>query len=92
MEVLNKLEKVIEDRKKSMPEGSYTTYLFTEGVEKICKKVGEESSEVIIAAIKGDKEEVCLEAGDLLYHLLVLLAELDIPLAEVEKVLEERAK
>ena len=73
-----------------MPEGSYTTYLFKEGVDKILKKVGEEASEVIIAAKNRSHEELKWEAADLIYHLLVLLQEQKLPLKEVLRVLEER--
>lgn len=63
---------IIEDRKAHPQEGSYTNYLLDKGIEKICKKVGEEASETIIAAMKNSPEEVTYEAADLLYHLLVL--------------------
>ena len=63
----------ISDRRVHPQEGSYTNYLFDKGVEKMCKKVGEEASETIIAAMKGSREEVTYEAADLLYHLLVLM-------------------
>ena len=64
---------VIADRSIHPQEGSYTNYLLTNGVEKICKKVGEEASETIIAAMKGNSEEVTYEVADLLYHLMVLM-------------------
>ena len=64
---------VITDRSVNPQEGSYTNYLLDKGVEKICKKVGEEASELIIAAMKANQEEVTYEAADLLYHMLVLL-------------------
>ena len=70
--ILEQVYRVIEDRKEHPQEGSYTNYLLEKGIEKICKKVGEESSETIIAAMKNSKEEVTYEAADLLYHLLVL--------------------
>lgn len=72
-EIINELYGVIADRAKNPVEGSYTNYLLTKGAEKICKKIGEEASETIIAAIKGAKDEVRYEAADLIYHLLVLL-------------------
>ena len=87
---LFELEEIIGKRKAEMPEGSYTTYLFTEGVDKILKKVGEESAEVIIAAKNRDAEELKWESADLLYHLLVLLQEQELPLQEVLTVLKER--
>lgn len=88
--ILFKLEQVIKDREKNRPEGAYTTYLFEKGLDKILKKVGEESAEVIIAAKNRDKEELKWEAADLIYHLLVLLREQDLPLYEILKVLEKR--
>lgn len=88
--ILQYLEKVIKQREEEMPEGAYTTYLFREGVDKILKKVGEESSEVIIAAKNRDSEELKWEAADLIYHLLVLLQEQKLPFKEVLGVLMER--
>ncbi|WP_026700693.1 bifunctional phosphoribosyl-AMP cyclohydrolase/phosphoribosyl-ATP diphosphatase HisIE [Salibacterium aidingense] len=89
-EILNTLEETIAKRFAEMPEGAYTTYLFTEGVDKILKKVGEESSEVIIAAKNRDPGELSMESADLLYHLFVLLREQELPLDQVLQVLEER--
>ncbi|WP_088032556.1 bifunctional phosphoribosyl-AMP cyclohydrolase/phosphoribosyl-ATP diphosphatase HisIE [Evansella clarkii] len=88
--ILNKLESLIAERQAELPEGSYTTYLFEEGVDKILKKVGEEASEVIIAAKNRDKEELTWESADLLFHWLVLLREQGLPLDEVLKRLEDR--
>ncbi|WP_453867824.1 phosphoribosyl-ATP diphosphatase [Streptomyces vinaceus] len=87
---MNELERVIAERQAEMPEGAYTTYLFREGVDKILKKVGEEASEVIIAAKNRDHEELKWEAADLLYHLLVLLREQALPLDDVLDVLKKR--
>lgn len=84
------LEAVVAERKSTMPEGSYTTYLFNEGVDKILKKVGEEASEVIIAAKNRSHEELSLESADLLYHLIVLFQEQELPLQAVLDVLKER--
>lgn len=84
------LESVVAERKSTMPEGSYTTYLFNEGVDKILKKVGEEASEVIIAAKNRSHEELSLESADLLYHLIVLFQEQELPLQAVLDVLKER--
>lgn len=89
-QILNTLEKLIAERENERPEGSYTTYLFTEGVDKILKKVGEEAAEVIIASKNRDHEELKWEAADLLFHLMVLLREQKLPLDEVLKVLEKR--
>ncbi|WLR41436.1 bifunctional phosphoribosyl-AMP cyclohydrolase/phosphoribosyl-ATP diphosphatase HisIE [Bacillus carboniphilus] len=87
---LTQLETIIEKRKQQAKKGSYTTYLFKEGIDKIAKKVAEEAAEVIIAAKNRNKEEVIWETADLFYHLLVLLNEQDVPLDEVFKVLEGR--
>jgi phosphoribosyl-AMP cyclohydrolase / phosphoribosyl-ATP pyrophosphohydrolase len=91
-QILQSLERLIIEREKDRPEGAYTTYLFEKGVDKILKKVGEEASEVIIAAKNRDKEELKWEAADLLYHLQVLLVEQGLPFKEVLKTLEERHK
>lgn len=88
--ILLTLEKLIENREKERPEGAYTTYLFEEGVDKILKKVGEEASEVIIAAKNRDSEELKWEVADLFYHVLVLLREQKLPLQDVLGVLVER--
>lgn len=88
--ILASLEEVIRDRQKQMPEGAYTTYLFEKGVDKILKKVGEESAEVIIAAKNRDHEELKWEAADLLYHLQVLLVEQELSFKEVLSVLTKR--
>lgn len=88
--ILNELEQIIRLREKERPEGAYTTYLFDNGIDKILKKVGEEASEVIIAAKNRDKEELKWEAADLLYHLLVLLQEQELPFKEVLSVLNKR--
>lgn len=87
---LLQLEKLIKEREETKPEGSYTTYLFEKGVDKILKKVGEEASEVIIAAKNRDRDELKWEAADLIFHLLVLLQEQKLPLADVMKVLKKR--
>lgn len=87
--MLNKLYEEICERKKNKKEGSYTNYLFDKGLDKILKKVGEEATEVIIAA-KNTNEELTYEVADLAYHVLVLLAEKEIPLSEIEKELDKR--
>ena len=86
---LNELYAVIADRKANPKEGSYTNYLFDKGLDKILKKVGEETTEVVIAAKNTDPQEVIYESADLLYHLLVLLVEKGIP---YEAITEELAK
>ncbi|MGB7999466.1 MAG: bifunctional phosphoribosyl-AMP cyclohydrolase/phosphoribosyl-ATP diphosphatase HisIE [Anaerobacillus sp.] len=88
--ILNTLEEIIAKRDAERPEGAYTTYLFTEGVDKILKKVGEEASEVIIAAKNRDHEELTWESADLLFHLMVLLREQECPLDDVLEVLKKR--
>ena len=77
------LYKLIEGRKTSPKEGSYTTYLFEKGKDKILKKVGEECTEVLIGAAKNDKEETVYEIADLAYHLLVLMVEMGISLEDI---------
>jgi phosphoribosyl-ATP pyrophosphohydrolase/phosphoribosyl-AMP cyclohydrolase len=89
--VVRRLFGVIEERRRVLPEGSYTTYLFTEGLNKILKKVGEESAETIIAAKDGDPALLAEEMADLVYHLLVLLAERGMKLESVGEVLARRA-
>lgn len=88
--VLDELKKLIRNRQIEMPEGAYTSYLFEEGVDKICKKVGEEAAEVIIAAKNRDAKELSMETADLFYHVLVLLQEQGVELDQVMAVLEER--
>jgi len=80
----------IEDRKVNPVEGSYTNYLLTKGVDKICKKIGEESSEVIIAAVNDNRKELTMEIADLVYHTLVLMSAKNIRLQDVFRELEER--
>lgn len=89
-QILQSLQQVIKLREQERPEGAYTTYLFEKGVDKILKKVGEEASEVIIAAKNRDTEELKWEAADLIYHLMVLLEEQKLPFTEVLKVLNKR--
>jgi len=81
---------LISGRKTNPKEGSYTTYLFDKGMEKILKKVGEESTEVIIAGQKGDKKETIYEVADLAYHVMVMMVEAGIPLDAVTSELAKR--
>ncbi|WP_214484211.1 bifunctional phosphoribosyl-AMP cyclohydrolase/phosphoribosyl-ATP diphosphatase HisIE [Bacillus sp. SM2101] len=90
--IINQLEQIIAKRETEREEGSYTTYLFDKGVDKILKKVGEEAAEVIIAAKNRNSDELTWETADLLYHLLVLLREQKLPLDDVLNVLEKRHK
>ena len=87
----HRLYETIRQRQVTREEGSYTAYLFDEGLEKICKKVGEENSEVIIAAMKNDKEELINEISDEVYHHFVLMAQCDIPIEAVEQELAKRS-
>ncbi|RAT98650.1 bifunctional phosphoribosyl-AMP cyclohydrolase/phosphoribosyl-ATP diphosphatase HisIE [Brevibacillus sp. Leaf182] len=88
--ILRELEELIAAREAERPEGSYTTYLFEKGVDKILKKVGEEAAEVIIAAKNRNREELRYEASDLIFHLMVLLREQKLPLDEVLTELQRR--
>ncbi len=83
------LMELIKGRKAEKQEGSYTSYLFEKGLDKILKKIGEESSEVIIAA-KNDRKEAIYEISDLVYHLLVLMAEMNIDIKDIIKELASR--
>jgi phosphoribosyl-ATP pyrophosphohydrolase/phosphoribosyl-AMP cyclohydrolase len=86
---LEQLYALIQERKDMPKEGSYTSYLFEKGKEKILKKIGEESTEVVIGAMKEDREETVYEVADLAYHVLVLMNEMNI---SVKKVADELAK
>jgi phosphoribosyl-ATP pyrophosphohydrolase/phosphoribosyl-AMP cyclohydrolase len=88
---LQDLYALIAERKAKRPEGSYTTYLFNSGIDKILKKIAEESGEVIIAAKNKSHREMVSELSDLFYHLLVLMVERDIKLADVHAELKHRA-
>ena len=90
--VLTDLYALIESRKRERPADSYTTYLFNQGLDKILKKVGEESSETIIAAKNEDRAALAREASDLLYHLLVLFVERGLSLDQVMDELLSRRK
>lgn len=87
---LDILIKLIEGRKTEKKEGSYTTYLFEKGIDKILKKIGEESTEVIIAGKAGDKKETIYEIADLVYHVMVLMIEMGISLDDIHKELASR--
>lgn len=89
---LNDLFRLIKDRKKTLPENSYTTKLFESGTNRIIQKVGEEAIETVIAAKNRDKKEILNETSDLIYHLFVMLAEQDIEFSEVVQTLEQRSK
>lgn len=85
------MEYVIQQRREQPMENSYTCYLFEKGMDKILKKVGEETSETIIAAKNGDHENLVGEINDLLYHLMVMMNEAGVTLAEVEEEMDKRA-
>jgi len=87
---LESLMKLIEGRKTEKKEGSYTTYLFEKGIDKILKKVGEECTEVIIAGKADDKKETVYEIADLCYHVMVLMIEMGISLDDIHKELKGR--
>ena len=84
------LYELLVGRKEQLPEGSYTTYLFQKGIDKILKKVGEESTEVIIAGKANDKKETVYEIADLAYHIMVMMVEMGISLEDVRKELASR--
>ena len=89
-DVIKGLYQVVKDRKANPQEGSYTCYLFEQGIDKILKKCGEECAETIIAAKNTNREDLKNEVCDLLYHLLVMLAEKEIEIDEVLEILEQR--
>ena len=87
---LSELQSFIDRRKQEMPEGSYTTSLFTKGINKIAQKVGEEALETVIEATNGTSEHLVYEASDLLYHLLVMLTEKGLRIEDVAAELRQR--
>ena len=87
---MDTLYELLSDRKEKLPENSYTTYLFEKGLDKILKKVGEECTEVIIAAKDQDKKETVYEIADLTYHVMVLMVEAGITPEDILKELESR--
>jgi phosphoribosyl-AMP cyclohydrolase / phosphoribosyl-ATP pyrophosphohydrolase len=89
---INNLYSLIAERKENRPEGSYTTYLFNSGLDKILKKIAEEAGEVIIAAKNHSPRETISELADLFYHLLVLMVERDVKLSDVRNELISRAR
>lgn len=90
MDAIRKEFNTILERKDCGEEGSYTNYLFNKGTEKILKKVGEEATEVVIASLGNDKEELIGEICDLTYHVLVLMAEKGVSLEDIEEELKKR--
>ena len=90
MKVFEDVFNVILDRKENPKEGSYTNYLFDKGIDKILKKVGEEATEIVIAAKNPDPQEVKYEISDFLYHVMVLMAEKGVNWKEITKELSRR--
>ena len=88
--MIDELYDVVQERKKNPKDGSYTNYLFEKGIDKICKKIGEESTEVVIAAKNGSQEEFIYEAADLVYHLIVLMGEMNVEPGEIYQELKKR--
>lgn len=89
---LNSLYKIIKDRQKNMPLGSYTTSLFKEGRDRIIQKVGEEAVETVIAAKNSNKNLIISETTDLFFHLLVMMVFLNITLKDINEELKKRHK
>ena len=89
-ETIEGLYEVVKQRREHFTEGPYTCYLFDKGLDKILKKCGEECSEMIIAAKNQDKEELSNEMCDLIYHMMVLMAEQGLELSDIETILEQR--
>ncbi len=89
--ILQSLYQVVQDRQKHPQEGSYTCYLFDKGLDKILKKVGEECAETIIAAKNDVPSDTVGEISDLIYHLMVMMVEKDIPLEDVMEELQRRS-
>ena len=90
MKVFESVYAVIEDRKNNPKEGSYTNYLFDKGIDKILKKVGEECTEIVIAAKNPDPEEIKYEISDFLYHVMVLMVEKGVTWEDITQELAQR--
>ena len=90
MDVIRELYSVVTDRKANPVEGSYTNYLFDKGTDKISKKVGEEATEVIIAAKDNDKANTIYELGDLMYHAMVLMLDMGVTMDEIKAEMASR--
>lgn len=89
-DTLNKLAQILEERKQADPDDSYVASLYAKGLDKILKKVGEEATEVVLAAKEGDKQQIIYETADLWFHTLVMLAHADLGPDEVLKELDRR--
>jgi phosphoribosyl-ATP pyrophosphohydrolase len=92
MNVVQELYKIIEERKENPIQGSYTSYLFEEGLDKILKKIGEESAEVLISSKNNDPKEIVSEISDLVYHTIVLMVLKGIKVEDIAIELEKRRK
>ncbi len=92
MDAFKDMYNVVVDRRANPQEGSYTCYLFDKGIDKILKKCGEECTEMVIAAKNNDKEELANEINDLLYHMIVMMAERGVTVEDVETIMVERSK
>lgn len=90
--IIEEIYLMIEKRSKNPKEGSYTNYLLNEGIDKVCKKVGEEATETVIASKNNNKDELVGEICDLVYHLEVLMFIKDVSLKDIEEKLKERHK
>lgn len=88
--IVEQLYEVIEERKNNPIEGSYTSYLFEKGIDKILKKVGEETTEVIIASKNNNKDEEVSEMCDLIYHLMVLMVNQGVAIEDIAQELDKR--
>lgn len=88
--IIQRIYRLVIDRREHPVDGSYTNYLISKGRDKIIQKYGEESVELVIAAKNGDKDQIAHEAADVIYHFSVLLSELDLSPDDVAKVLEDR--
>jgi len=89
-DILNKLEQILEDRKSANADESYVSSLYAKGLDEILKKVGEESTEVVMAAKDNDKEKIIYEVADLWFHTLVLLRHKDIEVSKIQDELSKR--
>lgn len=89
-DVLDQIFETIQLRKLSSPDESYTAQLFAKGENKILKKIGEETTELVMASVANDRENIIYEAGDVIYHMMVLLSHKDIEISEVYKELARR--
>ena len=92
MTAIEREYQVILDRRADRQEGSYTCYLFDQGIDKILKKVGEECTEMVIAAKNNDKDELANEINDLLYHMIVMMVDRGVTVEDIEKIMVERSK